>query len=130
MRVIKIVDKVVLLLMSILLLMDLYVWSIGSMKYMYICYYLIRWIVVPLAIKTQKYKHKNDQQDRKRNLVEYGDFVPTLAYLPMMQMDSVLLKQETVLSIPTIMPVVNCCGKASEVTPWTSSTIPMAMPMH
>ena len=61
MRVIKIVDKVVLLLMSILLLMDLYVWSIGSMKYMYICYYLIRWIVVPLAIKTQKYKHKNDQ---------------------------------------------------------------------
>ena len=61
MRRIKIVDKVLLLAMSILLLLDLWLWPLGSMKYVYICYYFIRWIVIPL-IRTIRKNRQNAPQ--------------------------------------------------------------------
>ena len=56
MRVIRIIDQLVLLAMSLLLLLDLLVWSSESIKYIYICYYLIRWFVIPFIKLIHKHR--------------------------------------------------------------------------
>ena len=59
MRIVRIVDQILLLVMSILLLMELFFWSTDSVKYVFIFYFVFRWVVIPLALMIQKRRRDN-----------------------------------------------------------------------
>ena len=59
MRIIRIVDKLLLLTMSLLMLFNSFIWSLESINYIYIFFFFVRWIVIPVARRIQKNSHGN-----------------------------------------------------------------------
>lgn len=55
MNVIKLIDKILLLIIVMLVLLSTFdVWLPLDMRYIYICYFLVRWVAIPIVLRIRR----------------------------------------------------------------------------